>query len=242
MWRTWRPASTGCCRYYIQADVIYLPYVLTDCMFLVFVFSWNELLFSLFYPSGPEDCDAALSGPHVPPQRPCADRALSAVWSHSPPRLPLVRVSLMIQTTHFYPEIFNSSVNRGQHFFVFFSSLGESIAANNAYRQREAELSVKRVAVQEVPPLRTNTSTLDSSSVHSKSVHSLVEKIQTGLEVECARVFLCDCWNVNISMGEANSCDQNIRPRWSIFFFHSNRFDLRVICFYGLILLKPLKF
>uniref|UniRef100_A0AAX7SUN5 CIP2A N-terminal domain-containing protein n=1 Tax=Astatotilapia calliptera TaxID=8154 RepID=A0AAX7SUN5_ASTCA len=62
--------------------------------------------------------------------------------------------------------------------------LGESIAANNAYRQREAELSVKRVAVQEVPPLRTNTSTLDSSSVHSKSVHSLVEKIQTGLELQ----------------------------------------------------------
>uniref|UniRef100_A0AAX7T9I5 CIP2A N-terminal domain-containing protein n=1 Tax=Astatotilapia calliptera TaxID=8154 RepID=A0AAX7T9I5_ASTCA len=66
--------------------------------------------------------------------------------------------------------------------------LGESIAANNAYRQREAELSVKRVAVQEVPPLRTNTSTLDSSSVHSKSVHSLVEKIQTGLEVKDSHV------------------------------------------------------
>uniref|UniRef100_A0A669D033 Cellular inhibitor of PP2A n=1 Tax=Oreochromis niloticus TaxID=8128 RepID=A0A669D033_ORENI len=63
--------------------------------------------------------------------------------------------------------------------------LGESIAANNAYRQREAELSVKRVAVQEVPPLRTNTSMLNSSSVSNKSVHSLVEKIQTGLEVEC---------------------------------------------------------
>uniref|UniRef100_A0A669E5I0 Cellular inhibitor of PP2A n=1 Tax=Oreochromis niloticus TaxID=8128 RepID=A0A669E5I0_ORENI len=65
--------------------------------------------------------------------------------------------------------------------------LGESIAANNAYRQREAELSVKRVAVQEVPPLRTNTSMLNSSSVSNKSVHSLVEKIQTGLEVECVK-------------------------------------------------------
>uniref|UniRef100_A0AAQ5Y318 CIP2A N-terminal domain-containing protein n=1 Tax=Amphiprion ocellaris TaxID=80972 RepID=A0AAQ5Y318_AMPOC len=62
--------------------------------------------------------------------------------------------------------------------------LGESMAANNAYRQREAELSVKRIAVQEVPPPRTNTSMLDSSSASSRSVHSLVEKIQTGLEVK----------------------------------------------------------
>ncbi|XP_028288114.1 protein CIP2A [Parambassis ranga] len=62
--------------------------------------------------------------------------------------------------------------------------LGESIAANNAYRQREAELSVKRVAVQEVLPPRTNTSMLDSSCGSSRSVHSLVEKIQTGLELQ----------------------------------------------------------
>ncbi|XP_059183404.1 protein CIP2A isoform X2 [Centropristis striata] len=55
--------------------------------------------------------------------------------------------------------------------------LGESMAANNAYRQREAELSVKRVAVQEVPP----SSILDSSS---RSVHNLVEKIQNGLELQ----------------------------------------------------------
>ncbi|CAK6970259.1 protein CIP2A [Scomber scombrus] len=63
--------------------------------------------------------------------------------------------------------------------------LGESIAANNAYRQREAELSVKRVAVQEVPPPRMNGSNmLDSPSVTSRSVHSLVEKIQNGLELQ----------------------------------------------------------
>ncbi|XP_068603964.1 protein CIP2A [Brachionichthys hirsutus] len=58
--------------------------------------------------------------------------------------------------------------------------LGESIAANNSYRQREAELSLKRIAVQEVPP----SSTLDNSSISTRSVHSLVEKIQNGLELQ----------------------------------------------------------
>uniref|UniRef100_A0A667YV50 Cellular inhibitor of PP2A n=1 Tax=Myripristis murdjan TaxID=586833 RepID=A0A667YV50_9TELE len=62
--------------------------------------------------------------------------------------------------------------------------LGESIAANNAYRQREAELSVKRVAVQDVPTARTNISTLDSSTASSRSVHNLIEKLQTGLELQ----------------------------------------------------------
>ncbi|XP_035475720.2 protein CIP2A [Scophthalmus maximus] len=62
--------------------------------------------------------------------------------------------------------------------------LGESIAANNAYRPREAELSVKRVAVQEVPSPRTNSSLLDSSGGSSWGVQSLVEKIQNGLELQ----------------------------------------------------------
>nr|XP_015797768.2 protein CIP2A [Nothobranchius furzeri]XP_054592118.1 protein CIP2A [Nothobranchius furzeri] len=61
--------------------------------------------------------------------------------------------------------------------------LGESIAANNAYRQREAQLSIKRVAVPDFPPPRTGSNILDSSS-RCRSVSSLVEKIQTGLELQ----------------------------------------------------------
>ncbi|KAM6977695.1 LOW QUALITY PROTEIN: protein CIP2A [Aplochiton taeniatus] len=60
--------------------------------------------------------------------------------------------------------------------------LGESIAANNAYRQREAELSVKRVAVQEVPPhLEKPLSPPPSPS--KRNINRLVENLQTSMEV-----------------------------------------------------------
>ncbi|XP_075996771.1 protein CIP2A isoform X2 [Genypterus blacodes] len=62
--------------------------------------------------------------------------------------------------------------------------LGESIAANNAYRQREADLSGKRLAVQEVPPPRPNVSALDSSCSSSRSVHTLIERMESGLELQ----------------------------------------------------------
>lgn len=80
------------------------------------------------------------------------------------------------------------------------------MAANNAYRLREAELSVKRLAVQEAPPPRSNTNQLDSSTSSSRGVHSLVEKIQNGLEVNGSQnlfmfeeqnfhcIFLCLPW------------------------------------------------
>ncbi|XP_038133592.1 protein CIP2A homolog isoform X2 [Cyprinodon tularosa] len=62
------------------------------------------------------------------------------------------------------------------------SILGESMAANNAL-QRQAELSAKRVAVQEAPPPKTNGSMMDVSKGYG-SMNNLVEKIQAGLELQ----------------------------------------------------------
>ncbi|XP_057680967.1 protein CIP2A isoform X2 [Corythoichthys intestinalis] len=56
--------------------------------------------------------------------------------------------------------------------------LAESMAANNAYRQKEAELSVKRVAVRDVPPPGSN------ASASSSGVHSLAEKLHNDLELQ----------------------------------------------------------
>ncbi|XP_037136100.1 protein CIP2A isoform X1 [Syngnathus acus] len=61
--------------------------------------------------------------------------------------------------------------------------LGDSMAANNAYRQREAELTVKRIPVQDVPLPRTNSSSRDISGA-SSNIHSLVEKLRGGLELQ----------------------------------------------------------
>ncbi|XP_019745103.1 protein CIP2A isoform X1 [Hippocampus comes] len=61
--------------------------------------------------------------------------------------------------------------------------LGDSMAANNAYRQREAEVPVKRIPVQEFPPPRTNVNGLDMSGA-SSGIHSLVEKLHGVLELQ----------------------------------------------------------
>ncbi|XP_046879717.1 protein CIP2A [Hypomesus transpacificus] len=63
--------------------------------------------------------------------------------------------------------------------------LGESIAANNAYRQREAELSVKRVAVSDVPPpLGNSLSGPCPSSPSNQGIHNLIEKLQNSMELQ----------------------------------------------------------
>lgn len=208
MWRTWRPASTGCCRYYIQADVIYLPYVLTDCMFLVHDPACTKnMLFSAFYPSGPEDCDAALSGPHVPPQRPRADRALSAVWSHSPPRLPLVRVSLMMQTTHFIQK-YLIVLWIMDNISLFFLKSGRK------HRRQQRLPPARGRAVCEACGSAGSPASQDKRQ-HAGLFQCFQQKCpQSGGEDSDwagGRVFLWDFWNVNISMGEANSCDHKMK-------------------------------
>ncbi|KAL2085862.1 hypothetical protein ACEWY4_019182 [Coilia grayii] len=69
--------------------------------------------------------------------------------------------------------------------------LGESIAANNAYReaQRESELSVKRVAVQEPLP-SVKLSTVPAApgckvtNTTKQTIDSLIEKLHSGLELQ----------------------------------------------------------
>ncbi|KAG7487345.1 hypothetical protein MATL_G00022130 [Megalops atlanticus] len=60
--------------------------------------------------------------------------------------------------------------------------LGESIAANNAYRHREAELSMHEA----LPSLGRSCAPLSAapSSPSPQSIHSLIEKLQSGMELQ----------------------------------------------------------
>ena len=75
--------------------------------------------------------------------------------------------------------------------------LGESIAANNAYReaQRESGRSVKRMAVQESLPTGkacavSNGPGCKVTTTAKQTIDSLIEKLQSGLEV-CVCVCVC---------------------------------------------------
>lgn len=72
-------------------------------------------------------------------------------------------------------------------FLFFFSlSLGESIAANNAYRQHEGKLSVRGGSVQEDGVTPAKNFTLSSAAPNSpsrQSIDSLIEKLQSGIQV-----------------------------------------------------------
>ncbi|XP_036601914.1 protein CIP2A [Trichosurus vulpecula] len=67
--------------------------------------------------------------------------------------------------------------------------LGESIAANNAYRHQDAEHVPKRIHVQSVTPnlsasLQGSTSHLSNDSIPGLNIQELIQKLQTGMEMK----------------------------------------------------------
>ncbi|XP_074070540.1 protein CIP2A [Macrotis lagotis] len=67
--------------------------------------------------------------------------------------------------------------------------LGESIAANNAYRHQEAEHMPKRIHVQSVAPvlptsLKGSASHLSNDSIPGLNIQELIQKLQTGMEMK----------------------------------------------------------
>uniref|UniRef100_F7CL62 Cellular inhibitor of PP2A n=1 Tax=Monodelphis domestica TaxID=13616 RepID=F7CL62_MONDO len=67
--------------------------------------------------------------------------------------------------------------------------LGESIAANNAYRHQEAEYMPKRIHLQSVTPtlstsLKSSTSHLSNDSFPCLNIQELIQKLQTGMEMK----------------------------------------------------------
>lgn len=76
-----------------------------------------------------------------------------------------------------------SEWRRSWCFCSFSLSLGESIAANNAYQQHEGELSVGGGGVQEGGASSVKSCTPSSPS--HQSIDSLIEKLQSGVQV-CA--------------------------------------------------------
>lgn len=76
-------------------------------------------------------------------------------------------------------------------------SLGDSIAANNSYRQRDGELSIRSSSASEdvsfVGKSFPMTHTEPSGSAYH-SIDSLIEKLQNGVEVT-AFVWICETSN-----------------------------------------------
>ncbi|XP_051841213.1 protein CIP2A [Antechinus flavipes] len=67
--------------------------------------------------------------------------------------------------------------------------LGESIAANNAYRHQEGEHMYKRIHVQSVTPalsssLKGSASHLSNDSIPGLNIQELIQKLQTGMEMK----------------------------------------------------------
>lgn len=70
--------------------------------------------------------------------------------------------------------------------------LGESIAANNAYRQQETEHASKRIQMQStvtnVTSVRCSSSCPSSDAFTTSNIQELIQKLHSGLEV--SRIYI----------------------------------------------------
>ncbi len=69
---------------------------------------------------------------------------------------------------------------------IFVSSLGDSIAANNAYRQKDSELSIRSSPASEDVSFVGKSFHMmhaEPSGSACQSIDSLIEKLQNGVEV-----------------------------------------------------------
>ncbi|KAA0704608.1 Protein CIP2A -like protein [Triplophysa tibetana] len=88
-------------------------------------------------------------------------------------------------------------------------TLGDSIAANNAYRQREAELSVRSPAIEDGTFTGKSFHAAHTESGSAYSIDSLIEKLQNGAEDKVKDVHMSEIIDVYEQKLSALACKES---------------------------------
>lgn len=226
MWRTWRPASTGCCRYYIQADIIYL------------VFSTRRILCSV------ETGHHSLG--FIPQDQRIVTPLSLALTSHHRDRVQ-TGLSLLFEATPLpdFPSFVWVSWSKLHFFFIqkylivlwIVDKMTLFFLKSGRKHRRQQRLSPARGrAVCEACGSAGSPASQDKHQ-HAELFQCFQQKCPQSGGEDSDRAGGRVCKNVSLRLLKCehfpwgsqtlkNNCDQNIRPRWSIFFFHSSTFTL----------------